>query len=85
VSKVIIFSKFIGKLHLPLFFLSLTINIIRIIIIIVVLDFGIILPTLMIITLSFPLVPFRFIGYHFGLTMTVKKTHLPFGWGRMKL
>ena len=61
-AKVIIFTNFTGKLHLPLFFLSLTNIIIRFIIIIVVLGFVIIiLPTLMIITTSFPLVPSMFL------------------------
>jgi hypothetical protein len=58
VSKVIIFIKFTGKLHLPLFFLSLTNIIIQFIINIVVLGFVIIiLSTLTIITTSFPFVP----------------------------
>jgi hypothetical protein len=54
---VIIFTNFIGKLHLPFFFLSLTNIIIRYIIFSVVLGFIIIFPTLTIITLSFICIP----------------------------
>jgi len=55
VGKVIFFTKFTWKLHLPLFFLSLAKIIIKFIIIVVILDFIIIifLPTLVIIITTF--------------------------------
>jgi hypothetical protein len=60
VGKVIIFTNFTWKLHLPLLFLFLTNIIIRFLIIIVILGFIIIIsiPTLTIITSSFICVPF---------------------------
>jgi hypothetical protein len=61
VGKVILFTKLTWKLHLPLFFISLTNVIIRFIIIIVVLAFVIviIITILAIIIMIFLLVPSR--------------------------
>jgi hypothetical protein len=61
-SKVIICTKFTGKIHLMPFFPALTKIIIRLLIITIFLGFIIILPTLTIIIMSFLIIPAWFLA-----------------------